>query len=124
MRTNRDALSENLEQVITDELEPSPEDLQLQNCEKVLRAGIWLIRNGYGRMTILPYTAPSGCYWRCEFHPVGQPRKAFFRYSTGSSSKYLQDHHGGRVRRSISPKGLAQAIMRNVPDQGNRTFMS
>ncbi|MBK5912826.1 hypothetical protein [Rhodocyclus purpureus] len=94
----------------------SPEDVMFWDCETVLRAGVWLIRNGYGRMAILPYTAPSGCYWRCEFHPAGQPQKGFYRYSSGSAGKFLQDHHGGRVRRSISPKGLARAIMRSVPD--------
>jgi len=109
-------MSNNDTRVIVDEVELSPEDLAFQDCEKVLRAGIWLIRNGYGRMAILPYTAPSGCYWRCEFHPVGQPQKSFFRYSSGSAGKFLRDHHGGRVRRSISPKGLARAIMRSVPD--------
>lgn len=109
-------MSNNDTRVIVDEVELSPEDLAFQDCEKVLRAGIWLIRNGYGQMAVLPYDAPSGCYWRCEFHPIGHPQKSFFRYSTGSAGKYLQDHHGGRVRRNISPKGLARAIMRSVPD--------
>ncbi|MDA0189448.1 MAG: hypothetical protein OSW77_03795 [Proteobacteria bacterium] len=109
-------MSENHEQVITDELEPSPEDIVFRDCEKVLRAGAWLIRHGFGKLAILPYLAPSGAYWRCEFHPIGRPSKPFYRYSTGSGGKYLQDHHGGKVRRSISPKGLAQAIMRSVPD--------
>lgn len=93
----------------------APEDVMFWDCEKVLRAGIWLIRNGYGKMAILPYLAPSGCYWRLEFHPIGQPKKAFYRYSTGSAGKFLLNHCGGSVRRSISPKGLARAIMVSVP---------
>lgn len=107
-------MSNNDTRVIVDEVELSPEDLAFQDCEKVLRAGIWLIRNGYGQMQILPYLAPSGCYWRCEFHPTGKSQKAFYRYSTGSGGKYLQDHCGGSVRRSVSAKRLAQAIMVSV----------
>ncbi|HSD37757.1 MAG TPA: hypothetical protein VLC92_09620 [Rhodocyclaceae bacterium] len=105
------------EEVIYEGEPHSPEDVMFWDCENVLRAGIWLVRNGYGKLALLPYLSPSGCYWRCEFHPIGQPRKTLYRYSTGSAGKYLQDHHGGRVRRSISPKGLALAIMRSVPDE-------
>ncbi|RQQ15534.1 hypothetical protein DF107_09075 [Burkholderia stagnalis] len=83
---------------------------------KVLRAGIWLIRNGYGKMMLLPYAAPSGCAWRCEFHPAGRPGKAFYRYSTSSKAKYLENHSGDPVRRDVSAKALAQAIMKGVPD--------
>lgn len=93
-----------------------PQNVMFWDCEKVLRAGIWLIRNGYGKLAILPYFSPSGCYWRCEFHPIGQSKKAFFRYSTGSAGKFLLGHCGGSVRRNISPKGLAQAIMVSVSD--------
>ncbi len=95
---------------------PNSQDLLFSNCEKVIKAGIWLIRNGYGRLAVLPYAAPSGCYWRCEFHPIGQPKHAFFRYTTGSAARYLQDHCGGSVRRTISPKRLAKAIMATVPE--------
>lgn len=104
------------EEVMYEDEPYSPVDVMFWDCEKVLRSGIWLVRNGYGKMAILPYLAPSGCYWRCEFHPIGQPKKAFYRYSTGSSGKFLQDHCGGSVRRSISPKGLARAIMVSIPD--------
>jgi hypothetical protein len=93
----------------------SPQDVVFWDCEKVVKAGIWLIRNGYGRLAILPYAAPSGCYWRCEFHPIGQPQNAFFRYSTSSAGRFLQNHCGGSVRRTITPKGLANAIMVSVP---------
>ncbi|WFU40100.1 hypothetical protein QA640_38770 [Bradyrhizobium sp. CB82] len=78
----------------------------------MLRAGIWLIRNGYGNMAVLPYEAPSGCYWGCEFHPIGALQPLLERISR----QILLDHHGGRVRRSISQKGLAQAIMRSDPN--------
>lgn len=96
----------------------NPEDLEeeqellYQDCRKVIDAGIWLMRNGYGRMTLLPYVAPSGCYWRCEFHPSGAPKNPFFSYTSGSEGKYLNNHGGQRVRRNITPKGLARAILR------------
>ena len=94
----------------------SPQDVLFRDCEKVIKAGIWLIRNGYGQMAILPYAAPSGCYWRCEFHPVGQPQQAFYRYTSGNAGGFLRNHCGGSVRRTISPQGLAKAIMISVPD--------
>ena len=101
--------------------EVSPEQGVMNAAAKVLRAGIWLIRNGYGKMLLLPYAAPSGCHWRCEFHPVGQPSKRFFRYSTGSGAKYLNDHGGGSIRRDVSPQKLAEAIMKSVPDDVKAT---
>jgi hypothetical protein len=88
----------------------------LNSCRKVLEAGIWLLQNGFGRMQLLPYVAPSGCYWRCEFHPPGRPSLAFYKYTTGCGTKYLANHCGGSVRSSISPKTLAQAIIRSVPE--------
>lgn len=63
-------------------------------------------------MKFLPYVAPSGCYWRCEFLPSWAPSNPFFRYTSGSEGKYLNDHGGQRVRRNITPKGLARAILR------------
>lgn len=104
------------EEILVDEEPSSPADLIFRDCEKVINAGVWLIRNGYGRLGLLPYASPSGCSWRCEFHPIGRPGNALFRYSTGSGAKYLQDHCGGTVRRNISPKGLARAIMVSVPE--------
>lgn len=44
----------------------SRRDQAMQAAAQVLRAGAWLIRNGYGAMRLLPYTAPSGCYWMPE----------------------------------------------------------
>lgn len=97
----------------------NPEDIEeeqellYQDCRKVIDAGIWLMRNGYGRMAILPYVASSGCYWRCELHITGNPVNTLFHYSSASDGKYLNDHGGQRVRRSITPKGLARAILRH-----------
>ena len=102
-------------------LNESPEQAVMDAAAKVLRAGIWLIRHEYGKMLLLPYAAPSGCHWRCEFHPIGQPRKTFYRYSTGSGSKYLSDHDGGSIRREVSPQKLAEAIMEGVPDDVKAT---
>jgi hypothetical protein len=87
-----------------------------QYRQTVIRAGIWLLQNGFGRMQLLPYVAPSGCYWRCEFHPSDRRSQAFYKYSSSSGWKYLENHCGGSVRRSISPKALANAIMRSVPE--------
>lgn len=86
------------------------------DCRKVLRAGIWLLRNGFGRMQLLPYVAPSGCYWRCEFRPSGHRELAFYRYTSGSGAKYLENHCGGSVPPSISAKALACAILRSAPE--------
>lgn len=96
--------------------EQSPQQAVMDAAAKVLRAGAWLIRNGYGRMSLLPYAAPSGCAWRCQFHLPGRPSKTFYRYSTSSEAKYLQNHCGGSIRRTISPRALARAIMKSVPD--------
>jgi len=57
--------------------------VMLAAAQKIVHAGIGLIRNGYGQMGIIPYTASSG-YWRCEFYPAGRPSKAFYCYSTGA----------------------------------------
>jgi len=97
--------------------ESNPEDELMDNCETVVRAGIWLLRNGYGKLQLLPYASPSGCYWRCEFHPTGYPNLPFYRYSTGSGYKYLQDHCGGRIHKTVTPATLAKAIMVSVPGE-------
>lgn len=80
-------------------------------CEKVLRAGIWLVRNGYGRLAILPYSSPSGCHWRCEFHPVGFRSRTLFRYTSANGHKYLAEHCGGSLRKDVSPEKLAKAAI-------------
>lgn len=95
---------------------PSPMQVTISNCKKILSAALWLISNGWGKIQILPYAAPSGCYWRCELHPPGQPRHPFFRYSTGAGHQFLADHCGGSVRKNISDKALAEAIMVSVPE--------
>lgn len=109
-RAEMNAATESIEDINPEDLEE--EQLLFQDCRKVIDAGIWLMRNGYSRMVILPYIADSSC-WRCEFHPAGKPREPFFRYTSASKGKYLNDHGGQRVRRSITPKGLARAILRH-----------
>ncbi|WP_321888422.1 hypothetical protein [Paraburkholderia bannensis] len=84
-------------------------------ASRVLRAGAWLISNGYGRLTILPYMAPSGCYWRCEFHLPGLPSETVFRYSSGSATNYLESHGGETVPEQIGPRELGLAIVKSVP---------
>lgn len=87
----------------------------LHSSHRVLEAGIWLIRHGYGKMALLPYAAPTGA-WRCEFHVPGRPDKVLFRYTSASGHKYLSDHCGGSVRKDIKPSRLGQAIMKSVPE--------
>lgn len=92
------------------EIEDPAQEL-FRACEKVLRAGIWLIRNGYGHLAILPYLSPSGCHWRCEFHPVGFRSRTIFRYSSADGHKYLASHCGGTLRKDASPEKLAKAAL-------------
>ncbi len=103
--------------IVEDDLddEDSPQEKIMAAGRKILQAGIWLIRNGYGRMMLLPYAAPSGCYWRCAFYPPGHPSKKLYHYSTSSVAKYLADHCGGSIRSDVAPAGLAKAIMKSVP---------
>lgn len=83
--------------------------------ETIVRAGIWLIRNGYGQLALLPYASSSGAYWRCEFHPQGRPSQTFYRYSTADGFRYLANHCGGAVRADVGPRKLGEAIMVSVP---------
>jgi hypothetical protein len=99
-----------------DDEEVRREQLIIDACKKVFRAGAWLVKNGYGHLGILPYRAPSGCYWRCEFHPPGRPSKPFFRYSTCDEVRYLANHCGGSIRKDASAKKIAEAIMVSVPE--------
>lgn len=85
-------------------------------CARVVEAGLWLLSNGWGRMQILPYIAPSGCYWRCEFHPTGKPGLPFFRYSSSAGFRFLENHCGGTVRKNIGADALAKAIIVSVPE--------
>ena|ERR1700722_2326603 len=94
---------------------PSPQQKAMEAAKCILRAGIWLIRNGYGRLMLLPYAAPSGMHWRCEFHPPGQRGKSLYHYSTSSGTHFLSDHGGGEMPANPSPQRLAQAIMETVP---------
>lgn len=85
-------------------------------CSSVLQAGRWLMLNGWGNMLMLPYIAPSG-YWRCAFHPLGKPSREFYRYSSSSVFRFLENHCGGSVRRGMAPERLAQAIVKSVPEE-------
>jgi hypothetical protein len=93
---------------------PTPEQKSMDAARRVLRAGIWLIRNGYGRMALLPYIGGPGC-WRCEFHPVGQPLNPLYRYSSASVARYLLDHGGGSIHSNPSAQRLALTIIERVP---------
>lgn len=99
--------------IIEEEIDPMEEILR--SCHRVLEAGIWLVRNGYGRMALLPYAAPTGA-WRCEFHVLGRPDKVLFRYTSASGTQYLADHCGGSVRKDVKPSKLGPAIMKSVPE--------
>ncbi|GAB2875780.1 hypothetical protein GCM10027093_09020 [Paraburkholderia jirisanensis] len=87
----------------------------MESAKCVLRAGIWLIRNGCGRMMLLPYTSPSGAYWRCEFHAPGRRAESFYRYSTGSGTRFLANHGDGIVKADASPQDLAEVIIGIMP---------
>lgn len=89
----------------------------LKAASTVVRAGIWLIKNGYGNMMLLPYESPSGGAWRCEFHQAGKKSRTLYRYSSSSGNKYFADHCGGTVHANVSAPRLAQAIIQCVPDE-------
>lgn len=88
-----------------------------QACARVLEAGLCLQENGWGRMQMLPYTAPSGMFWRCEFYPTGRPGKPFYRYSSSQEFLFLDNHCGGTIRKNVSAKALAEAIIKSVPEE-------
>lgn len=102
-----------LESVIDD---ASENEQMFAACRRVVEAGIWLIRHGYGRMGLLPYSGAVGC-WRCEFHLPQRPDKEFFRYSASQVGRYLENHAGGHLRKDVSPEKLARAIMVSIPDK-------
>lgn len=97
------------------EKEVDPQAEMFAACSKVLRAGRWLMLNGWGRMLIVPYFGPAG-FWRCAFHQLGKPSREFYRYTSGSAFHFLADHCGGSVRRNIGAKQLAEAIVKSVPE--------
>lgn len=67
-------------------------------ARRVLGACTWMIeKGGYGRLRILPYVSPSGCFYRVELHPEGKPSSPLFRYTTGDGHRYLANHGGNRV---------------------------
>lgn len=103
------------------EKEVDPQAEMFAACSKVLRAGRWLMLNGWGRMLMVPYFGPTG-FWRCAFHPLGKPSREFYRYTSGSAFHFLADHCGGSVRRNIGAKQLAEAIVKSVPEDIRELF--
>lgn len=85
-------------------------------ARRVLEAGLWLVENGYGRVGVLPYVYATG-HWRCEFYPLRNPSKPFFRYSAAQEAQYLANHCGGSIQRHVGPDKLAQAILVSVPEE-------
>lgn len=97
-----------------DDQEVDPQVEVFAACKAVLQAGRWLMLNGWANMLMLPYIAPSG-YWRCAFHPRGRPSHEFYRYSSSSVFRFLENHAGGSVARNIGAERLALAIVKSVP---------
>ena len=92
------------------------EEQEMFECaRKILLGGAWLIENGNGHMAMLPYVYATG-HWRCEFHPLGKPKKTAFRYSIANGTAYLASHCGGSIRKDVGPEKLAQAIWVSVSD--------
>lgn len=86
-----------------------------ENAMNVLLAGVFLIKNGYGRLGLLPYVYATG-HWRCEFHVLGKPSKTMFRYSIASGHNYLESHTADAVSPDLGPEDLAKIIWVSVPD--------
>jgi len=100
---------DNLEDVI------DPQEETFRACRRIVETGIWLIKNGYGKLGLLPYAGPTG-FWRCEYQVLGRPDKVIFRYTSGDGTRYLENHCGGSVRKDIAPSKLGPAILKSVPD--------
>ncbi|CAI9009533.1 MULTISPECIES: hypothetical protein [Burkholderia] len=84
-------------------------------AQTVLRAGIWLIRNGYGRLMILPYVAPSGMHWRCAFHPPGKFNDEIYRYTAGSEGRVLPGERDIVMSSTMTAQTLAELIVARAP---------
>lgn len=100
---------DNLEDII------DPQEETFRACRRIVETGIWLIKNGYGKLGLLPYAGPTG-FWRCEYQMLGRPDKVLFRYTSGDGTRYLENHCGGSVRKDIAPSKLGPAIMKSVPE--------
>lgn len=88
---------------------------QLYECQKVVQAGIWLIRHGYGRLMMLPCASASG-HWRLSLHVPGNPELALYRYSAPLGSDYLGIHCAWKLRRDVKAEKLAEAILSLAPE--------
>jgi hypothetical protein len=100
----------------SDQLSTGPSNADVHHAGvRVLRAGMHLALNGFGRMAVLPYIGGPGC-WRCDFHVLGYPSRVLFSYTHPAGFAFLADHAGGSVRKNIRPAALAEAIMVSVPE--------
>lgn len=104
-------------QLVLTAKKPTEWERHHRRCQRVLRAGIWLVLNGYGRLRVLPYDAPSGCYWRLSLHVAGDMSRELFRYSSASKGQYLADHSGVKTRANIPVEKLAHLIVSAAPRQ-------
>ncbi|MCG5079081.1 hypothetical protein [Paraburkholderia tagetis] len=84
-------------------------------AQTILRAGIWLIRHGYGRLMILPYAAPSGLYWRCAFHPPECFDEDVYRYTSGTKQMVLRGDPDIVMSSTMTPQALAELIAERAP---------
>jgi len=84
-------------------------------AQTILRAGIWLIRHGYGRLMILPYAAPPGLHWRCAFHPPEKSNDDVYRYTTGSERTVLHGDPDIVMSSTMTPQALAELIVARAP---------
>ncbi|WP_152603957.1 hypothetical protein [Burkholderia pyrrocinia] len=96
------------------ETEEDPVDIRVV-AQTILRAGIWLIRHGYGRLMILPYAAPSGMHWRCTFHPPKGLDEDVYRYTTGSERTVLHGEPDIVMSSAMTPQALAEQIVARAP---------
>jgi len=87
----------------------------LYACQKVVRAGIWMIRNGYGQLMMLPYRGPTGC-WRFELHVRSNTNAVWFRYSASQGAGYLDNFTSVKLRRNVRVEKLANAILEGIPE--------
>jgi hypothetical protein len=83
---------------------------------RMLMAGIFLIEHGHGRLRLLPYVSPSGCFYRVELHQEGHPSSPLFCYTTGDGHRYMANHGEARVPWNAGPAALAAYISAGCRD--------
>jgi hypothetical protein len=90
---------------------PQHPEPHIRRAVRVLAIVGELHKRGYQRIRVMPFMAPSGCYWRCWIGPV----KFFYR----NHGAILNEETGA------SPDGEVQAratIARYSSGQGNQYF--